>query len=48
MCASGKNNLEGALADYTQAISLAPGEADPYLNRGAVWEAMGQWEKSHC
>lgn len=41
-----QNKLEEAMADYTQAITLAPHEPDPYLNRGAVWEAMGQWEKA--
>ena len=41
-----RNNLNGALDDYSQAIALAPLEPDPYLNRGAVWEAMGEWEKA--
>lgn len=41
-----RNDLEGAIADYTQAIALAPNEPDPYLNRGAVREAMGEWEKA--
>ncbi|WP_228024689.1 tetratricopeptide repeat protein [cf. Phormidesmis sp. LEGE 11477] len=39
-----RNDLEGAIADYDQAITLAPGEPDPYLNRGALREAMGEWE----
>jgi len=39
-----RNNLDGALEDYSQAIALAPLEPDPYLNRGAVWEALGEWE----
>ncbi|MEL6491344.1 MAG: tetratricopeptide repeat protein [Cyanobacteria bacterium J06634_6] len=41
-----RNNLDGAMADYSKAIALAPAEPDPYLNRGAVWEAMGQWENA--
>ncbi len=41
-----QNNIEGAMADYTEAIALAPAEPDPYLNRGAVLEAIGQWDKA--
>ncbi|MGB3291745.1 MAG: tetratricopeptide repeat protein [Phormidesmis sp.] len=41
-----RNNLDGALDDYSRAIKLAPHQPNPYLNRGAVWEAMGQWQKA--
>lgn len=36
--------LDEALADYEQAIALAPDAPDPYLNRGATLENMGRWE----
>ena len=39
-----QNNLEGALADYRQAIELAPDQPDPYLNRGVAWERLQDWE----
>ena len=44
MCASVRNKLTAALADYDEAIRLAPDQPDPYLNRGAALEGMGRWE----
>ena len=38
--------LQDALADYEQAIALAPEAPDPYLNRGATLENMGRWEEA--
>lgn len=43
---AGQNHLEEALADYDEAVRLAPDEADPYLNRGATLEALGRWEEA--
>jgi len=39
----GQNNLDGAIADFNQAIELAPDQADPYLNRGTALEAKGEF-----
>lgn len=36
--------LEAAIADYNQAIELAPDATDPYLNRGTALEGLGKWE----
>ena len=36
-------DTEGAIADQTQAIALAPEESDPHLNRGTAEEALQQW-----
>jgi tetratricopeptide (TPR) repeat protein len=38
--------LEAAIADYEQAIKLAPDAPDPYLNRGAALEGMGRWQEA--
>ncbi len=39
-----QNKLEAAIADYEQAIELAPAAPDPYLNRGAALEGLGEWQ----
>ena len=39
-----QNKLTAALADYDQAVALAPDQPDPYLNRGAALEGLGRWE----
>ncbi|MFM1843895.1 MAG: hypothetical protein RLZZ490_2638 [Cyanobacteriota bacterium] len=39
-----QNNLDGAIADFNQAIELAPDQADPYLNRGTALEAKGDFQ----
>ena len=39
-----QNRLEEAIADYNQAIDLAPDQPDPYLNRGTALEGLGQWQ----
>ncbi len=39
-----QNKIEPAISDYTQAVALAPLEPDPYLNRGAAYEAAGDWQ----
>lgn len=41
-----QNNLKSAIADFDQAIKLAPAATDPYLNRGTAWEGLGEWEKA--
>lgn len=41
-----QNKLEEALADYKQAMELAPLAPDPYLNRGAVLEAQGKYDEA--
>ncbi len=37
----GLGRLEEALADYSEAIALAPSYAEAYHNRGAAWLEMG-------
>lgn len=37
-------HLDEAIADYTQAIVLAPNVPDPYLNRGAAYEMQQAWD----
>ena len=39
-----QNKVASAIEDYTQAVALAPLEPDPYLNRGAAYEAAGDWQ----
>lgn len=39
-----QNNLEGAIADYNNAVEIAPEQPDPYLNRGVAEEGLGQWD----
>ncbi|MDX1976889.1 MAG: tetratricopeptide repeat protein [Pseudanabaenaceae cyanobacterium bins.68] len=39
-----QNLLEPAIADYNQAIQLAPDALDPYLNRGTAYEGLGKFE----
>lgn len=36
--------LDAAIADYNEAIRLAPTEPDPYLNRGVAEEGLGAWQ----
>src|SRR5437588_7472325 len=38
-----KNDITGAIAAYDRAISLDPGFADAYLNRGKAKRAAGTW-----
>jgi tetratricopeptide (TPR) repeat protein len=38
-----QNKLDGAIADFNQAIELAPEQPDPYLNRGTALEAKGEF-----
>ncbi|MGD1907688.1 MAG: tetratricopeptide repeat protein [Leptolyngbyaceae cyanobacterium] len=39
-----QERYDEALADYTEAITLAPTIPDPYLNRGAVYEVLQDWD----
>ncbi|MEM6349471.1 MAG: tetratricopeptide repeat protein [Cyanobacteria bacterium P01_D01_bin.14] len=41
-----QNKIGPAIEDYTQAVALAPLEPDPYLNRGAAYEAAGDWQSA--
>lgn len=41
-----QRKLEEAIADYEQAIQLAPDAPDPYLNRGAALEGLGRWQEA--
>lgn len=41
-----QNNLQSAIADFDQAIELAPTATDPHLNRGTAWEGLGEWEQA--
>lgn len=41
-----QNKLEEAIADFNQAIALAPEAADPYLNRGAALEGQGKYQEA--
>ncbi|WP_242052201.1 tetratricopeptide repeat protein [Phormidium sp. FACHB-1136] len=38
-----QNQPLAALADYDQAVALAPDQPDPYLNRGAALERLERW-----
>ena len=37
---------EGAIADQTRSIELAPDDADPHLNRGTAEEALQRWPEA--
>jgi tetratricopeptide (TPR) repeat protein len=37
---------EGAIADQTRSIALAPEDADPHLNRGTAEEALQRWPEA--
>ena len=39
-------DVEGAIDDQNNAISLNPNEIDPYINRGIAEEALGQWSQA--
>jgi tetratricopeptide (TPR) repeat protein len=39
-------DLEGAIADYTEAIRLDPTFASAYNNRGATWSKMGVYDEA--
>ena len=39
-------DLEGSIDDQNKAISLNPGEIDPYINRGIAEEALGLWSQA--
>ena len=39
-------DVEGSIEDQNKAISLEPGEIDPYINRGIAEEALGQWSQA--
>ena len=41
-----KGNLQSALANFSLAIALNDDDPDVYLNRGKVYEAMGQPDKA--
>ncbi|MBR8830112.1 MAG: Cell division coordinator CpoB [Chroococcopsis gigantea SAG 12.99] len=41
-----QNKLVEAIADFNQAIDLAPDAGDPYLNRGAALEGQGKYEEA--
>lgn len=38
-----ENNIEGALSDYDQAITIFPRYSGAYYNRGIVWYAMKEF-----
>ena len=40
-----KQNYDKAIADYEEAIRLAPKHQDPRINRRVVWEKKGEWDK---
>ena len=42
----GQNKLDGAIADFNQAIKLAPDAPDPYLNRGTALEGEGRYQEA--
>lgn len=37
---------KSALSDYNRAVNLAPGEAEPYFDRGLFYYAQGDYEKA--
>ncbi|MBO8219954.1 tetratricopeptide repeat protein [Prochlorococcus marinus] len=39
-------DVEGAIDDQNQAISLNPSEIDPYINRGIAEESLGLWSQA--
>lgn len=39
-----QGKFDGAIADYSRGIELAPGEANGYVNRGASYEALGRFQ----
>lgn len=41
-----QNQPLAALADYDQAVALAPNQPDPYLNRGAALERLERWSEA--
>ncbi|WP_353656333.1 tetratricopeptide repeat protein, partial [Geitlerinema sp. P-1104] len=38
--------MEAAIADFNEAITLAPDARDPYLDQGIAYEALGDWTKA--
>ena len=43
---AGKKNLDGAIADFTEAIKLDPNRAVAFSNRGAVLRQKGERDKA--
>ena len=41
-----KGDLDGALADYNQAIKLNPHFAEVWFNRGSYWKMKGDLERA--
>ena len=41
-----KNDLDKALADYTEAIRIDPNNASAYSGRAKVWNAKGEFDKA--
>ena len=41
-----KGDLDGALADFDEAVRLDPNLAAAYMNRGAVYAAKNEYDKS--
>jgi len=39
-------DVNGSIDDQNKAISLNPGEIDPYINRGIAEEALGLWAQA--
>ena len=39
-------DAEGSIEDQNKAISINPGEMDPYINRGIAEEALGLWSQA--
>lgn len=43
-----RSEHEKAIADYTEAIKLAPKYVDAYVNRGKAWSAKGEKVKAEA